>query len=123
MAGEIVSDRRATRVDRSVSTGPRPEYVISLDVLPRSGAVIDDSKVTGPPRRSSRRAREHPVEKMDDDDRPASTTSSCVAPRAYFNPEALLENTRVETTIAGHIFRTQRPRSSSSPAGAAFTSP
>jgi DNA topoisomerase-3 len=85
------------------------EYVVGLDVLPL-GRVVNDEKVTDHhaiiPTRS-----EHPVEKMSSDDRRIYD----MAVRrflAVFHPEAVFENTRVETTVtaaegAEHIFRTR----------------
>jgi len=85
-------------------------YVIGLDVLPL-GRVVNDEKVTDHhaiiPTRS-----EHPVEKMSSDDRRIYD----MAVRrflAVFHPEAVFENTRVETTVtaesgsASHRFRTR----------------
>ncbi|HTU77552.1 MAG TPA: DNA topoisomerase [Solirubrobacteraceae bacterium] len=106
------------------------EYVTSLDVLPL-GRVVNDEKVTDHhaiiPTRS-----EHNLEKMSDDDR---RVYDMAARRflAVFHPEAVFENTRVETTVvpaahagaggdgatsaaaasvgeesaAGHVFRTR----------------
>ncbi|HVC84908.1 MAG TPA: DNA topoisomerase 3 [Solirubrobacteraceae bacterium] len=90
--------------------GARPEYrdaagyVTGLDVLPLA-RVIDDSKVSDHHAIIPTRA-EHPVEKMDGDDR---RVYDLVVRRflAAFHPEAVLENTRVETTIAEHVFRTR----------------
>jgi DNA topoisomerase-3 len=90
--------------------GARPEYreaaayVTGLDLLPL-GRVIDDSKVTDHHAIIPTRA-EHPVEKMDTDDR---RVYDLVVRRflAAFHPEAVLENTRVETTVEGHVFRTR----------------
>jgi DNA topoisomerase III len=79
-------------------------YVTGLDVLP-TGRVINDAKVTDHhaiiPTRS-----EHRVEKMSDDDR---RVYDMVARRflAVFHPEAVFENTRLETTVAEHVFRTR----------------
>ncbi len=84
------------------------EYVIGLDVLPL-GRVVNDEKVTDHhaiiPTRS-----EHNLEKMGSDDRRVYD----MAVRrflAVFHPEAVFENTRVETTVAAegasHIFRTR----------------
>jgi DNA topoisomerase-3 len=85
------------------------EYVTGLDVLPL-GRVVNDEKVTDHhaiiPTRS-----EHPVEKMSSDDRRIYD----MAVRrflAVFHPEAVFENTRVETTVASaegteHVFRTR----------------
>jgi DNA topoisomerase-3 len=79
-------------------------YVTGLDLLPLA-RVIDDSKVTDHHAIIPTRA-EHPVEKMDADDR---RVYDMVVRRflAAFHPEAVLENTRVETTVAGHVFRTR----------------
>jgi len=90
--------------------GKRPEYaraaayVTGLDVLP-TGRVINDAKVTDHhaiiPTRS-----EHKLDKMSDDDR---RVYDMVARRflAVFHPEAVFENTRLETTVAEHVFRTR----------------
>ncbi|MGD0384907.1 MAG: DNA topoisomerase 3 [Solirubrobacteraceae bacterium] len=90
--------------------GARPEYreaaayVTGLDLLPLA-RVIDDSKVTDHHAIIPTRA-EHPVDKMDADDR---RVYDLVVRRflAAFHPEAVLENTRVETTVAEHVFRTR----------------
>jgi DNA topoisomerase-3 len=84
------------------------EYVIGLDVLPL-GRVVNDEKVSDHhaiiPTRS-----EHPVEKMSSDDRRIYD----MAVRrflAVFHPEAVFENTRVQTTVpaepVAHVFRTR----------------
>jgi DNA topoisomerase-3 len=79
-------------------------YVTGLDVLPL-GRVINDAKVTDHhaiiPTRS-----DHRVEKMSDDDKKVYD----MAVRrflAVFHPDAVWENTRLETTVAEHIFRTR----------------
>jgi DNA topoisomerase-3 len=79
-------------------------YVTGLDVLPL-GRVINDAKVTDHhaiiPTRS-----DHRVEKMSDDDKKIYD----MAVRrflAVFHPDAVWENTRLETTVAEHIFRTR----------------
>jgi DNA topoisomerase-3 len=80
------------------------QYVTQLDLLPL-GRVVDDAKVGDHhaiiPTNSS-----HKIEKMGDDDR---RIYDMVARRflAAFHPEAVFENTRVETTVAEHIFRTR----------------
>jgi DNA topoisomerase-3 len=82
------------------------EYVSGLDLLPLA-RVVNDEKVTDHhaiiPTRS-----EHKLEKMSSDDR---RIFDMVARRflAVFHPEAVFENTRVETTVGdqGHIFRTR----------------
>jgi DNA topoisomerase-3 len=84
------------------------DYVVGLDVLPLA-RVVNDEKVTDHhaiiPTRS-----EHPVEKMSSDDRRIYD----MAVRrflAVFHPEAVFENTRIETTVpaegAEHVFRTR----------------
>src|SRR6185312_3060524 len=83
-------------------------YVTGLDVLPLA-RVVNDEKVTDHhaiiPTRS-----EHNLEKMGSDDRRVYD----MAVRrflAVFHPEAVFENTRIETTIEGdggpHVFRTR----------------
>ncbi|HYV16860.1 MAG TPA: DNA topoisomerase 3 [Conexibacter sp.] len=79
------------------------QFVTALDVLPL-GRVVNNEKVTDHhaiiPTNAS-----HPVEKMDDDDR---RIYDLVVRRflAVFHPEAVFENTKVETEVAGHVFRT-----------------
>jgi DNA topoisomerase III len=83
-------------------------YVTSLDLLPLA-RVVNDSKVTDHHAIIPTKA-EHRVEKMDDDDR---RIYDLVARRflAIFHPDAVFENTRVETTVSGqgadHVFRTR----------------
>ncbi len=73
------------------------EYVVGLDTLPL-GRVVNDAKVTDHhaiiPTRS-----EHNLERMDADDR---RIYDMAARRflAVFHPEAVFENTRVETTVS-----------------------
>jgi DNA topoisomerase-3 len=88
------------------------EYVTALDVLPL-GRVVNDEKVTDHhaiiPTRS-----QHQLDKMGPDDR---RIYDMVARRflAVFHPEAVFENTRVETTVpaggpekdGGYVFRTR----------------
>ena len=87
-------------------------YVVDLDVLPLA-RVINDAKVTDHHAIIPTRAESHPVDKMNDDDK---RIYDLVARRflAVFHPEAVFENTRVETTVgtAGeadgqYIFRTR----------------
>jgi len=89
------------------------EYVVGLDVLPLA-RVVNDEKVSDHhaiiPTRS-----EHNLDKMGSDDRRIYD----MAVRrflAVFHPEAVFENTRVDTTVAladggdsaaGHVFRTR----------------
>jgi DNA topoisomerase-3 len=82
------------------------QYVLGLDVLPL-GRVINDAKVTDHHAIIPTRAdHPHPVDKMGEDDR---RVYDLVVRRflAVFHPEAVFENTRVETTVAEHVFRTR----------------
>src|SRR3954447_19850621 len=80
------------------------KYVAGLDVLPL-GRVVNDAKVTDHhaiiPTRS-----EHRTDKMSDDDK---KVYDMAARRflAVFHPDAVWENTRLETTVAEHVFRTR----------------
>jgi DNA topoisomerase-3 len=78
--------------------------VQSLDLLPL-GRVVDDAKV-GDHHAIIPTNSDHALEKMNDDDR---RVYDLVARRflAVFHPDAEFENTRVETTVASHIFRTR----------------
>jgi len=102
MAGEIVptAELLAARAEYRAAA----EYITGLDLLPL-GRVIDDSKVSDHHAIIPTRA-EHPIDKMSEDDH---RVYDLVVRRflAAFHPEAVLENTRVETTVAGHIFRTR----------------
>ncbi len=88
------------------------EYVVGLDKLPL-GRVVNDAKVTDHhaiiPTKS-----EHDIDRMGSDDK---RIYDMVARRflAVFHPEAVFENTRVETTVpagederdGGYVFRTR----------------
>jgi DNA topoisomerase-3 len=88
-------------------------YVLGLDLLPL-GRVVDDAKVTDHHAIIPTRAERHPVDKMNEDD---LRIYDLVARRflAVFHPEAVFENTRVETTVSAggaepapaHVFRTR----------------
>ncbi len=80
-------------------------YVLGLDVLPL-GRIVNDAKVTDHHAIIPTNAERHPVDKMNEDDR---RVYDLVVRRflAAFHPEAVFENTRVETTVATHIFRTR----------------
>ncbi|HYF25523.1 MAG TPA: DNA topoisomerase 3 [Baekduia sp.] len=90
--------------------GARPEYakaaayVRGLDVLPL-GRVVNDEKV-GDHHAIIPTNTAHKLDKLNDDDR---RVFDLVARRflAVFHPEAVFENTRVETTVAEHVFRTR----------------
>jgi DNA topoisomerase III len=81
------------------------KYVTGLDVLPL-GRVVNNEKVTDHHAIIPTLAEHHPVDKMDDDDR---RIYDLVVRRflAVFHPEAVFENTRIETTVETHIFRTR----------------
>ena len=90
--------------------GERPEYakasqyVTGLDLLPL-GRVVDDAKV-GDHHAIIPTNASHKLDKMSDDDR---KIYDMVARRflAVFHPEAVFENTRIETTVSEHVFRTR----------------
>ena len=79
-------------------------YVTGLDVLPL-GRVVNDAKVTDHHAIIPTNA-DHPVGKMSDDDK---RVYDMVVRRflAVFHPDAVFENTRLETTVAEHVFRTR----------------
>jgi DNA topoisomerase-3 len=80
-------------------------YVTGLDMLPL-GRVVNNEKVTDHHAVIPTLAERHPVDKMDNDDR---RIYDLVVRRflAVFHPEAVFENTRVETTVASYVFRTR----------------
>src|SRR4051794_3679032 len=90
--------------------GVRPEYaqaaayVTGLDVLP-IGRVVNDEKVADHHAIIPTNAQ-HDLGRMNEDD---LKVYDMVARRflAVFHPDAEFENTRVETTVAEHIFRTR----------------
>jgi DNA topoisomerase-3 len=90
--------------------GERPEYaaaakyVTGLDMLPLA-RVINDERVTDHHAIIPTNAT-HPVDRMGDDDR---RIYDMVTRRflAVFHPDAVFENTSVETEVAGYIFRTR----------------
>jgi DNA topoisomerase III len=79
-------------------------YVTGLDMLPL-GRVVNDAKVTDHHAIIPTRAQ-HSVDRMSDDDR---RIYDLVVRRflAVFHPDAVFENTRLETTVASHVFRTR----------------
>src|SRR5918996_237807 len=102
MAGEIKPT--AELVGRQREYARAAAYVTGLDTLPL-GRVVNDAKVTDHhaiiPTRS-----EHKLDRMSDDDR---RVYDLVVRRflAVFHPDAVFENTRLETTVAAHVFRTR----------------
>ncbi|MDX6660341.1 MAG: topoisomerase, partial [Solirubrobacteraceae bacterium] len=106
----LPSDLRGEIKPTAELVGRRPEYaqgaryVTGLDVLPLA-RVVDDKKVTDHHAIIPTRA-EHDVSKFNADDK---KIYDMVARRflAVFHPDAEFENTRVETTVSEHVFRTQ----------------
>jgi DNA topoisomerase-3 len=107
LTGDMVSEIKpiAKLVGERSEYREAANYVSGLDVLPL-GRVVNDAKVTDHHAIIPTRAESHPVDKMNDDDR---RIYDLVARRflAVFHPEAVFENTRVETTVADHVFRTR----------------
>src|SRR3954465_3853646 len=106
LSGDLVAEIKPTAegVGKNREYAKPAAYVTGLDVLPL-GRVVNDAKVTDHhaiiPTRS-----EHRVDKMSDDDRRIYD----LAVRrflAVFHPDAVWENTRLETTVAEHVFRTR----------------
>jgi len=79
-------------------------YVQGLDMLPLARVVADDK--VGDHHAIIPTNSTHGLDKLSDDDR---RIYDLVARRflAVFHPEAVFENTKVSTTVAGHIFRTR----------------
>ena len=110
LTGDMVPELKPTAelVGRHTEYAKAAAYVTGLDTLPL-GRVINDAKVTDHhaiiPTRS-----EHDLKKMSDDDR---RIYDLVTRRflAAFHPEAVFENTRLETTVESQgadafVFRT-----------------
>jgi DNA topoisomerase III len=106
LTSDMVPDIKPTaeRVGHNDAYAKAAAYVTGLDLLPL-GRVVDDAKV-GDHHAIIPTKSEHPIAKMSEDDR---KVYDMVARRflAVFHPEAEFENTRVETTVASHIFRTR----------------
>ena len=106
MVAEIKPIARLVGERSEYSEGAR--YVLGLDVLPL-GRVINDEKVTDHHAIIPTNAEHHPVDKMSEDD---LRIYDMVVRRflAVFHPEAVFENTRVETTVSDYVFRTRGKR-------------
>jgi DNA topoisomerase-3 len=102
MIGELKPT--AANVGRNPAYRTAAEHVRGLDKLPL-GRVVADDKV-GDHHAIIPTKGEHRVEKMSEDDR---RVYDLVVRRflAVFHPDAVFENTRVETTVAEHVFRTR----------------
>ena len=108
LTGDMVPDIKpiASLVGSQPEYAKGAEYVVGLDVLPL-GRVVNDAKVTDHHAIVPTLAEAgHPVEKMNPDDK---RIYDIVVRRflAIFHPDAVFENTRVETTVAAHVFRTR----------------
>ncbi len=107
LPGDMVGELKPTAalVGRRREYARAAEYVTGLDVLPL-GRVVNDAKVTDHHAIIPTNAENHPVDKMSDDDK---RVYDMVARRflAVFHPDAVFENTRLETTVAEHVFRTR----------------
>ena len=107
ITGDMIGDIKpiAALVGGQREYAAAAKYVTGLDMLPL-GRVVNDAKVTDHHAIIPTRAERHPVDRMDADE---ARIYDLVVRRflAVFHPEAVFENTRVETTVAGHVFRTR----------------
>ncbi len=110
LPSDIISDIKPTArlVGERTEYAGAAKYVLDLEKLPLA-RVVNDSKVTDHHAIIPTRADRHPVEKMDEDER---RIYDLVVRRflAIFHPDAVFENTRVETTVSEHVFRTRGKR-------------
>ncbi|MDQ3739605.1 MAG: DNA topoisomerase, partial [Actinomycetota bacterium] len=106
LSGDMVGELKpvAAFVGQNREYTKAADYVTSLEKLPLA-RVINDEKVTDHHAIIPTRA-EHKLDKMNQDD---LRVYDLVARRflAIFHPDAEFENTRVETTVASHVFRTR----------------
>jgi DNA topoisomerase III len=106
LSGDMVAELKpiAAFVGQNSEYTKAADFVTALEKLPL-GRVVNDEKVTDHHAIIPTRA-EHKLDKMNSDDR---RVYDLVARRflAAFHPEAKFENTRVETTVAEHVFRTR----------------
>src|SRR4051812_14266689 len=106
LTSDMVAEIKPTaeQVGRHRDYAQAAAFVRGLDVLPL-GRVVNDEKV-GDHHAIIPTNAQHVLERMNEDDR---KVYDLVARRflAAFHPEAVFENTRVETTVAEHIFRTR----------------
>src|SRR5207249_5093546 len=98
MVGEIKPT--AAQVGRTKDYAQAAAYVTGLDLLPLA-RVVDDAKV-GDHHAIIPTNAQHVLERMNEDDR---RVYDLVTRRflAVFHPEAVFENTRVETTVVEHV--------------------
>ena len=105
LTGDLVAEIRPTAelVGRNAQYRRGAQYVTALEKLPL-GRVVNDAKVEDHhaiiPTKS-----QHDLGRMGEDER---KVYDLVAKRflAIFHPEAVYERTRIETTVAEHVFRT-----------------
>ncbi len=105
LSGDLIGEIKPTAalVGSNAEYARAARYVVDLDRLPL-GRVVNDAKVTDHHAIIPTRAK-HDSGKMGEDER---KIYDLVAKRflAIFHPEAVFERTRVETTVATHVFRT-----------------
>jgi len=105
LSGDLVAEIKPTAalVGHNPQYRRAAEYVTSLERLPL-GRVVNDAKVEDHHAMIPTRS-EHALSRMGGDE---LKIYDLVAKRflAVFHPEAVYERTRVETTVAEHIFRT-----------------
>jgi DNA topoisomerase-3 len=107
LTGDMIPEIRpiARLVGRQREYAQAAEYVVGLEKLPLA-RVVNDLKVSDHHAIIPTRAESHPVDRMNSDDRRIYD----LAVRrflAVFHPDAVFENTRLETTVAEHVFRTR----------------
>lgn len=104
LSGDMVAEIKpiAELVGRHAPYAKGAQYVLGLDLLPLA-RVVNDARVTDHHAIIPTKT-EHKLEKMSEDER---RVFDLVVRRflAVFHPEARFEQTRVETTVAGHLFR------------------
>ncbi|MHB1837369.1 MAG: type IA DNA topoisomerase [Solirubrobacteraceae bacterium] len=107
ITGDMIAEIRpiARLVGERAEYAAAAGYVLGLEKLPL-GRVVNDAKVSDHHAIIPTNAERHPVEKFNEDD---VRIYDLVVRRflAVFHPEAVFENTRVETTVASHVFRTR----------------
>jgi DNA topoisomerase III len=107
LTGDMVSEIKPTAklVGERREYAQASRYVLGLDVLPLA-RVVNDARVTDHHAIIPTRADRHPFEKFNGDD---IKVYDLVVKRflAIFHPDAVFENTRVETTVLKHVFRTR----------------
>jgi DNA topoisomerase-3 len=106
LTSDMVAEVKPTvrKVGRRPEYRAAAEYVAGLDLLPL-GRVVADEKVADHHAIIPTNG-DHAVERMNDDDR---RIYDLVVRRflAIFHPDAVFENTRVETTVEQRVFRTR----------------